>query len=128
MEMLASTRLIFKRVLCKGILSLFIIIFMTTLFPLWSVAEEDPCAEMGIYIRNRTAIDVWYTRNGGPCTFWPDDHILMLKPGETLVIYRDMTCKTAYCSRNPTYDNYKSLDANHNCRVRILPGCTLSDM
>ncbi len=127
MKMLPSTRFILKRVLFPVILSLFIV-FMTTLFSFWSVAKEDPCAEMGMYIRNRTTIDVWYTRNGGSCTFWPDDHILILKPGETLLIYRDMTCETAYCPKNPTYDDYKSLDANHNCRVRILPDCTFADM
>ena len=73
-------------------------------------------------------VDVWYTRNGGPCTIWSDSHILIMKPEDTLIIYRDMTCGTEYCSKNPTYDVYKSLDANQNCRVRILPQCNLSDM
>jgi hypothetical protein len=126
-KMLPSTRFIFKRVLFQGIFFLSIV-FMTTLFPLWSISEEDSCAEIGIYIRNSTTIDVWYTRNGGPCTFWSDDLIIILKPGEKLAIYRDMTCETAYCPKNPTYDDYKSLDANHNCRVRILPYCTFADM
>jgi hypothetical protein len=53
---------------------------------------------------------------------------LIMKPEETLIIYRDMTCKTEYCSKNPTYDVYESFDANQNCRVRILSDCTLSDM
>jgi len=53
---------------------------------------------------------------------------LIIKLEDTLIIYRDMTCKTGYCSKNPTYDVYKSFDANQNCRVRILPDCTLSDM
>jgi hypothetical protein len=126
-EMSPSTRFIFKRVLFRGVLFLFIV-FMTTLFPLWSAADEDPCGEKGMYIRNGTTIDMWYTRNGGPCTFWAHDHILILKSEETLVIYRDMTCETAYCSQNPTYDDYKSIDANQNCRVMIFPDCTLSDM
>ena len=127
MEMSPSTRFIFKGVLFQGVLFLFIV-FMATLFPLWSVADEDPCGETGMYIGNQTTIDLWYTRSGGPCTFWAHDHILILKPGETLLIYQDMTCETAYCSKEPTYDDYKLLDANHNCRVRILPDCTLSDM
>lgn len=103
-------------------------VFTMTLFPLWSAADEDPCAEMGMYIRNAIGINVWYTRDSGPCTIWSGNHILILKPGETLLIYRDMTCKTAYCSKEQTYDDYKSLDANQNCRVMILPDCTLSDM
>jgi hypothetical protein len=111
----------------QSILSLFIVITMT-LFPLLSAAEKDPCGEMGIYIGNQTMLDIWYTRNGGPCTFWAHDHILILKPEETLLIYRDMTCQTLYCSQNPTYDEYQTLDANQNCRVKILPDCTLSDI
>ncbi len=127
MEMSPSTRFIFKGVLFHGVLFLFIV-FMSTLFPLWSVADEDPCGETGIYIGNQTTIDLWYTRSGGTCTFWAHDHILILKPGERLIIYQDMTCETAYCSKEPTYDDYKFLDANRNCRVKILPDCTLLDM
>jgi hypothetical protein len=94
----------------------------------FAAADEESCAEMGMYIRNATTIDVWYTRNGGPCTIWVHEHILILKPEETLIIYRDMTCKTAYCPKNPTYDIYHTLDSNQNCRVRILPNCVLADM
>jgi hypothetical protein len=126
-EMSPSTRFICKRILFQGILFL-LMVFTMTLFPLWSAADEDPCSEMGIYIANHTTIDLWYTRNGGPCTFWAHDHILVLQPGEKLVIYRDMSCEAAYCSPDPTYDDYKALDADHNCRVRILPDCILSDM
>lgn len=104
------------------------ILITLILFPLFAAADEDPCRDTGMYIRNATAIDVWYTRNGGPCTFWPDDQILILKPGETLIIYRDMTCKTTYCPKNPTYDVYHSFDANQNCRVKIFPDCILADM
>jgi len=98
------------------------------LFPLLASADEDPCRETGIYIGNQTILDVWYTLNGGPCTIWVFSHILIIKPEDTLIIYRDTICKTEYCSKNPTYDVYKSFDANQNCRVRILPDCTLSDM
>jgi hypothetical protein len=105
-----------------------LIVFTLTLFPILTSADEDPCREKGIYIGNQTMINVWYTRNGGPCTIWNDGHILITKPEDTLIIYRDMTCKTEYCSQNPTYDIYKSLDADQDCRVRILPNCALSDM
>ena len=98
------------------------------LFPLLASADEDPCREMGIYIGNQTMLDVWYTRNGGPCTLWARGRLLTIKPEDTFIIYRDMICKTEYCSMNLAYDVFKSLDANQNCRVRILPDCTLSDM
>jgi hypothetical protein len=121
------THFIGKRIPFQGMVSALMIVALT-LFPLLASAGEDPCREMGIYIGNQTMLYVWYTRNGGPCTVWDDGHILIIKPEDTLIIYRDMTCKTEYCSKNPTYDVYKSLDANQDCRVRILSDCTLSDM
>jgi len=116
-----------KRIPFQRMVSAFMVIALT-LFPLSASADEDPCREMGIYIGNQTMLDVWYTRDGGPCTIWSHGHILIMKPEDTLIIYRDMTCGTEYCSKNPTYDIYKSLDANQNCRVRMLPHCNLSDM
>jgi len=122
-----STRFIIKRIPFQGVVSALMIIALT-LFPVLASADEDPCREMGIYIGNQTMLDAWYTRDGGPCTLWSHVHILIIKPEDTLIIYREMTCKTEYCTKNPTYDIYKSFDANQNCRVRILPDCTLSDM
>ena len=125
--MSASGRFIVNRILFQKILSILAVVALT-LIPLLALADEDPCREMGIYIGNQTMLNVWYTRNGGPCTIWVEAHILITKSEDTLIIYRDMTCKTEYCSKNPTYDVYKSFDTNQNCRVRILPYCTLSDM
>ncbi|MGA2465448.1 MAG: hypothetical protein ABSH06_13970 [Thermodesulfobacteriota bacterium] len=125
--MSASSRFIVNRNLFQKILSALAVIALT-LIPLLALADEDTCRETGIYIGNQTMLDVWYSRNGGPCTIWVHGHILIIKPEDTLIIYRDMICKTEYCSKNPTYDVYKSFDANQNCRVRILPDCTLSDM
>jgi len=122
-----STRLIVKSISFQGMVSALTAIALT-LFPLLASAVEDPCREVGIYIGNQTTLDVWYTRNGGPCTLWKHGHILIIKPEDTLIIYADIACKKEYCSENPTYDDYKSLDGNQNCRVRILPDCTLSDM
>jgi hypothetical protein len=126
-KVFSSTRFIVKRIPFRGIIPALMVIALT-LFPLLASADEDPCREMGIYIGNQTMLNVWYTRNGGPCTICQDGHILILKPEDTLIIYRDMICKTDYCPKNPTYDVYKSFDANQNCRVRILPNCNLSDM
>jgi hypothetical protein len=107
----------------------YVLIAMTfTLSPLLALAEEDPCQGTGIYIGNQTGLDLWYTRNGGDCTLWAHHHILMIGPKDELVIFKDLICKTEYCPNNPPYQVYKSLDANQNCRVRILPQCALSDM
>ena len=125
--MFPSTQSIVKRIPFHGMVPALMVIALT-LFPVWASANEDSCREMGIYIGNQTDLDVWYTRNGGPCTIWIRGHILIIKPEDTLIIYRDMSCATEFCSKNPTYDVYKSLDANQNCRVRILPNCNLSDM
>ncbi len=121
-----STRFIVKRIQFKGMVLAFMIIALT-LIPLLAFADEGTCRETGIYIANQT-MDLWYTRNGGACTVFATGHLIIIKPEDTLIIYRDMICKTEYCSKNPTYDVYKSFDANQNCRVRILPDCTLSDM
>ena len=121
-----STRFIVKRVQFKGMVPAFMVIALI-LFPLLASADEDPCRETGIYIANQ-AMDLWYARNGGTSTIFATSHLTIIKPEDTLIIYRDMICKTEYCSNHPTYNVYKSFDANQNCRVRILPDCTLSDM
>lgn len=106
-----------------------VLIAMTlTLSPLLALADEDPCQETGIFIGNQTGLELWYTRNGGDCTIWAHHHILIIKPEDKLIIFRDNICKTKYCPNNPTYKIYKLLDDNQNCRVRILPKCALSDM
>ena len=115
-----------KRIPFKGMTPAFMVIALT-LFPLLASADEDLCRETGIYIMNHIGLDLSYTRNGD-CYLWKHTHRINVKPEDTLIIYRDTICKTEYCSKNPTYDVYKSLDANQNCRVRILPDCTLSDM
>ena len=125
--MFPLVRFIVKRILCQGMVPALMVIALT-LFPVLASTEEDACREKGIYIGNQTTINLWYTRNGGPCTIWSDRHILIMKPEDTIIIYRDMICKTEYCSQNPTYDVYKSLDVDQNCRVKILPNCNLSDM
>ncbi len=122
-----SIRFMVKRIPFQGTIPVLLVVALG-LLPLLASAEEDSCREAGITVGNQTMLNVWYKRNDGPCTIWGDGHLLLMKSKETLMIYKDMTCKTGYCSKNPTYDVYKSLDANQNCRVRILPDCTLSDM
>jgi hypothetical protein len=126
-KMYPATRFIVKGIPFQAIVSAFLVTALT-LFPHLASADEDPCRETGIYIGNQTTLNVWYTRNGGPCTIWSHGHLLVVKPKDTLIIYRDMTCKIEYCPKSQTYDDYRSLDTDQNCRVRILPDCTLSDM
>jgi hypothetical protein len=126
-DMSPLTLLIVKRSPFQKMLP--VLIAMTfALSPLLALADEDPCQETGIYIGNQTGLELWYTRNGGDCTLWAHHHILMIGPKDKLVIFKDLICKTEYCPNNPTYQVYKSLDANQNCRMRILPNCALSDM
>ena len=125
--MFPSIRSIVKGIPFRGMVPAFMVIALT-LFPLLASADEDPCRETGIYIMNQTQLDSWFTRNEGPCTFWAHHYLLTIKPEDALIIYGDIECKKEYYSNNPTYDDYKSVDANQDCRVRILLDRTLSDL
>lgn len=105
-----------------------LMVIALTLFPLLASADEDPCRETGIYILNQTQLGSWFKRNGGPCTIWHEHYLLNIKTEDTLIIYKDIGCKTEYYSENPTYDVYKSVDVNQNCKVRILLDRTLGDL
>jgi hypothetical protein len=94
----------------------------------YGAANEDLCREKGIIVRNATMLDLWYKKGGGACSIWTHEHRLTIKPKDTIKIYSDMDCKTLYCPENPTYKDYKSLDANGSCGVVIFPNCNLSDM
>jgi hypothetical protein len=125
--MFPSIRSSVKRILFKGKVHTFLIIALT-LFPLLASGDEDHCRETGIYISNQIQLNSYFTMNGGPCTYWRHHFLLAIKPEDTLIVYRDVDCKTERFSKNPTYDVYKSLDANQDCRVRILLDGTLSDL
>jgi len=94
----------------------------------YSAADDDPCTDSGIVARNATMLDLWYKKHDGACSIWIHEHLFTIKPNETVHIYSDMNCQTLYCPNNPTCKDYKSLDANGDCGVRILPDCNLSDM
>ena len=94
----------------------------------YGVANDDLCSKSGIVVRNATMLDLWYKKNGGACSIWTHEHRLTIKPKDTIAIYSDMDCKTLYCPENPAYKDYKAIDANGDCGVRILPSCNLSDM
>jgi len=125
--MISLTRCIVERDLFRRTV-LVLMVMALTAFPLLAPAQEDPCSKTGIYILNQTQRDSWFTRNEGSCTFWAHHYLLTIKPGDAFIIYKDIDCKTEFFSGNPTYDGYKSLDANQDCRVRILFNGTLSDL
>jgi hypothetical protein len=96
--------------------------------PLLAATEEDPCRKEGIMVRNTTMLYLWYKKNGRGCFIWRHEHLFTIKPEDSIDIFSDLNCQTFYCANNPNYKNYKSVDANRNCRVKILSNCNLTDM
>jgi hypothetical protein len=120
---------IIKRILFQRMLSAFIVIaFALTLFPLSASADEDPCRKTGICILNMIQLGSWVRRNEGPCSIWHRNYLMPVKPGDVLIIYSDMECQKEYYSKTPAYEDYKSFDANQDCRVKILPDRTIEDL
>ena len=116
-----------QRNLYVGALCTFLI-FVLFAAPLFAATKKDTCAAEGMIVKNMTMLDLWYEKNGGECTIWVHDHILMIKPEDAIDIFSDLTCETFYCENNPAYKDYKSVDKNGDCGVKLLPDCTLSDM
>jgi len=110
-------------------LSIIIGFLISTIFtaPL-SAAAADPCAAEGIIVKNMTMLDLWYKKDNGDCFMWRRNHIFRITSEDRIKIFSNLTCETLYCRRNPTYGDYKFIDGDGNCAVRILPDCNLSDM
>ena len=124
--MFLSTRSIGKRIALWSTLAALTLI-AAALFPPWVSAAEN-CGETGMTVGNQTMRDLWIGGSDGRCLLWRNHHLLKVKPGTTVIIYRDMTCQTEYCSTSITLDGLILIDLDQNCRVRILPDCNLSDM
>lgn len=104
------------------------LIFTLFAVPLFAATKEDPCEREGIVVKNLTMLDLWHKKNNSECFILIHNHIFRIKPEDTVDIFSDLACNKLYCKDNPTYKDYKSFDTNGDCRVRILPDCTLSDM
>jgi hypothetical protein len=104
------------------------LILILTALPLLAATEEDRCGEEGIMVRNATMLDLWYKKNGGECFIWIHEHLFTIKPGDSIDIFSDLNCRTLYCANKLTYKSYTSIYAGGDCRVKILPNCTLADM
>jgi len=109
---------------------LFIALCATVFFSRTSclAANDDPCSTSGITVRNATMLDLWYEKNGGACSILIHEHLFTIRPQDAVIIYSDMDCKTLYCPRNAAYRDYKMIDKNGDCQVRILPDCNLAGM
>ena len=79
-------------------------------------------------VRNAAMTDLWYKKNDGECLIWIHEHLFTIKPGDNIKVYSDLNCQTLYCTNNPTYKDYSSIDSSGDYRVKMLPHCTLSDM
>ena len=114
----------------RGIVALLVMVVILGAFSLQSAcgAQEDGCRQKGVLVRNLSMRDLWYAQNNGPCTILVKDHSFLIKPGDKIGIFSDMICKTLYCRNKTVYKDFKASDVNGDCRVRILPECTLSDM
>jgi hypothetical protein len=127
--MFSSIRSIIKGIPFQRMVPAFMVIALAlTLFPLLASGDEDPCRKTGVCILNMIQVGSWVRLNEGPCTIWHRHYLMPVKPGDVLIIYSDIECKTEYYSKNPTYDDYKSFDANQDCRVMILPDRTIDDL
>ena len=89
--------------------------------------DEDPCKDQGITVKNLSFTDIWYKREGDSCIILKRNYSFSIKPEEEIGLFSDMICEKPYGPARK-YLDYKSYDANGNCRVKILPESTLSDM
>ncbi len=114
-----------KNFLFISLTTLFLFLFST--LSLGFAADEGSCKDQGITVRNLSFKDIWYKRQGGSCIILKRNYSFTIKPEEEIRLFSDMVCETPYCPAC-TYSDYKSYDADGNCRVKILPENTLSDM
>jgi uncharacterized protein YcfL len=104
-----------------------LLLFLFSMMPPGFAADEDSCKDQEITVRNLSFKEIWYKRQGGSCIILKRNYSFTIKPEEEIRLFSDMVCETPYCPAC-TYLDYKSYDADGNCRVKILPENTLSDM
>jgi hypothetical protein len=106
-----------------SVLFLFLLSAMSACF----AVDEDPCKDQGITVRNLSFKEIWYKRQGGDCIILKRNYSFTIKSEEEIRLFSDNVCETPYCPAC-TYADYKSYDADGDCRVKILPENMLSDM
>lgn len=106
-------------------------ILVTLLFSVVAVVAEtggDTCEGKGIVMKNLTLVDLRYKKNNGDCTILKRNYMVDILQGDTIELFTDLTCQTPYCRGPITYSEFKAVDSDRNCRVRLLLGCSLNDM
>ena len=114
----------------KKILFIYLSVLFLFLFSAMSASfavDEDPCKDQGITVRNLSLKEIWYKRQGGDCIILKRNYSFTIKSEEEIRLFSDNVCETPYCPAC-TYADYKSYDADGDCRIKILPENTLSDM
>ena len=114
----------------KKILPVFLSVFFLFLFSAMSACfatDKDPCKDQGITVKNLAFKEIWYKPEGGSCFVLKRHKTFTIKPSEETGLFSDIACRTPYCPAR-IYSEYKSYDADGNCKVRILPHNKLSDM
>lgn len=86
------------------------------------------CKKEGVAVRNLTLVDRWYRKNEGDCSLLRQYYSFVVGPDDTVEIFQNMTCETPYCKDKLGYEDFRRIDENGNCRVRIILDCDLSDM
>ncbi len=90
-------------------------------------ADEDPCNDQGVIVKNLALKEIWYQPQGGSCIVLKRHSTFTIKPSEEVGLFSDILCKTPYCPAR-LYTDYQSFDADGNCKVRVLPFNALDDM
>lgn len=114
-----------KQIIIVSLIAVFFCLVPTFSVCLW--ADEDPCKDQGITVKNLSFKEMWYKRKGGACTILKRNYFFIIKPEEEISLFSDLLCEIPYCL-SCKYADYKLNDTDGNCRVRILSGNTLSDM
>jgi hypothetical protein len=111
----------------KTILIILPVFFLFSFLSVCIAADGDLCAGQGITVRNLSLDDLWYMREGSSCVMLKRNYSFDLQPETRPGVFSDMLCTAPFCPPY-RYEDYQSYDADGNCRVKILPGCVLSDM
>lgn len=106
---------------------IFVFVFLITPFSFVN-SGENSCISEGIVVKNLTLSDLWYKKNKGSCFKWKRNKIFNIRSEDSVEIFSDLACATYYCKDVFPFDYYRSFDNDRDCRVRILPNCTISDM
>lgn len=114
-----------KRNILSTLLAFFFL--LSSFLSVCIAADGDLCAGQGVTVRNLSLDDLWLMREGSDCVMLKRNYSFVLQPATSAGVFSDMLCTKQFCPLLG-YRDYRSYDADGNCRVKILPGCALADM